>query len=401
MTHDQGGPPEGGGNGDEFARLLAEQGRRQFAPIRTGDRVAGTVVSITPASVLVDIGQRSEGVIAREGLPEEDLARLPVGARGEFLVTRISSGGIELSASLAARDLGLERLQEAHAAGVPVEARVTGENKGGFTVDLPGVRGFVPFSHMEVGPARPAAEYVGRTLRFRVLEVRGKDVVLSRSALLREEQERERREVLARLEVGQELETSVVKVERFGAFVDVGGGLHALVPTSEMAWSSASDVRDMLRPGFGVRVKIIALEREGARPKITVSMKQISRDPWLDAASQFAVQQVVKGRVTRLAPFGAFLEIAPGIEGLVHISELSSEKRVQSANEIVKIGEEREAVVVAVDTAQRRIGLSIAQVPDASIDPEAREKYMRPADEGSGGGALAEALRKALGNKKK
>lgn len=410
MTNEPDSPPGDGeaGTAGEFERLLAAEGTRRFAPIAAGDRVSGTVVSLTPTSILVDVGQRSEGVVPLEQIRPDDLERLKVGDRAEFLVTQVSGNGIELSCALAARVLEPSRLKEAYAAGIPVDAKVSGENKGGFSVELPGVRGFVPYSQMEVGPARPLAEYLGHTLRFRVLEVRGKDVILSRAALLREEQERARREVLATLSEGQELEASVVKVERFGAFIDVGGGLHALVPTSEMAWSGQSEVRDMLRPGFGVRVRIIQIQREGQRPKITASMKAITRDPWLDAAHRFQAGQVVTGKVTRIAPFGAFFEIAPGIEGLAHVSELSATRRVQSPTEVVRPGEQHEAVILSIDPAARRIALSLAQRSGAEIDAETRAKYVgesAPGGTASGGrmgsGLMAEALRRALENRKK
>ncbi|MBP7149764.1 MAG: S1 RNA-binding domain-containing protein, partial [Acidobacteria bacterium] len=396
------GDVPGSGEGGEFERLLAEQGPGRFTRVAAGDRVKGTVVGITSAAVLVDIGQRSEAFVPLDEVRPEDRERLRVGDRAEFLVSRVSGAGVELSWSVVAHKLDLSRIQDAMQAGIPIDGKVSGENKGGFSVDLPGARGFVPFSQMELGPAHPAADYIGRTFRFRVLEVRGKDVILSRAALLREEREREQREVLAKLAPGQELEAEVVKVERFGAFIDLGAGIHALVPISEMAWSSADEVLAMLRPGFGVRVRILEIGKAGGKPRISASMKRITADPWDSVAARFAVGQVVQGRVTRLAPFGAFLEIGPGVEGLVHISEMSSTKHVQSPHEVVKPGDEVEAVIIAIDAAARRIGLSMAQVPDAAIDPELRAKYVQgparaPASPGStpGSGLMAEAFEKA------
>ncbi len=383
----------------EFARLLAEERPRRFAPVAAGDRVEGVVIAVTTSTILVDIGQRSEGVVPLEDLRPEDRERLRIGARAEFLVSRVSSAGIELSAGLAAHKLDLTRIQDAMNAGMPIEGRVTGDNKGGFTVDLPGVKGFVPFSQMELGAARPPGEYVGRSFRFRVLEVRGRDVILSRAALLREEQERERQAVLERLEEGQELSVPVVKVERFGVFVDLGGGVHALVPTGEIAWSDQDGARAALASGVVVTVKIIEIAREGPRPKISASMRQATPDPWLDVDGRFREGQVVRGRVARLAPFGAFVEIAPGVQGLLHVSEMSATRRIQSPNEAVRLGQSVEVAITSVDAAARRIALSIVQVPEAEIDPDLRAKYIGVANaadaDAAPRGVLAEAFERA------
>ncbi|MFN7967045.1 MAG: S1 RNA-binding domain-containing protein [Acidobacteriota bacterium] len=390
--------PKGGGSSDEFEKLLAQQGDRTFDAVRAGERVEGTVVAISDSSILVDIGQRSEGVVSLDEVRQEDLGKLRVGDRGEFLVSRISGSGIELSWALSAHKLDLARIDEARHSGVPVEGKVSGENKGGFTVELGGVRGFVPFSQMELGQSKPLAEYVNHTFRFRVIEVRGRDVVLSRAALLRDEQERLRRERLATLHVGEELEAEVIKIERFGVFVDVGGGLHALIPTGELAWSAQDEVKAVLEPGVNVLVKLTEIQVDGPKPKIAASMRQVTQDPWLSASDRFAEGQVVKGRVTRMMPFGAFLEIAPGIEALLHISQMSDTKQVRAPQSMVRLGETLEVAITSIDSSARRIGLSLTATPDAQLDPETRAKYMQTDAPSSGGGnsAMADALRKAL-----
>lgn len=382
----------------EFARMLADEKPRRFGPVAAGDRVEGTIIAITATSMLVDIGQRSEGVASLDELRPEDRERLHVGDRAEFLVSRVSGAGIELSAGLAAHRLDLARIQDARKAGIPIEGKVTGDNKGGFTVDLPGARGFVPFSEMELGPALPPAAYVGRAFSFRVLEVRGRDVVLSRAALLREEQERERKRVLEGLEEGQELSVPVLKVERFGVFVDLGGGVHALVPASEVAWGGVDEVKASLAPGDVVTVKILPFDRDASRPKISASMRQLTQDPWLSVPAHFKEGQVVRGRVTRIAPFGAFVEIAPGIEGLLHVSEMSATRRIQSPNEAVRPGQMVDVAITSIEAATRRIGLSIAQLPDADMDPDLRARFLgggEPSGAAAGPGAIAEAFERA------
>lgn len=394
------GPSVTPGNSEEFRRLLAEQGQLRFRPLAAGEQVPGTVVAITPSSILVDIGQRSEGVIPLDQVRPEDLGKLRVGDRGEFMVSRVSGAGIELSWALAAHKLDLKRLEDARSAGIPVEGKVTGENKGGFTVEMGGVRGFVPFSQMELGPAQPVSVYLAHTFRFRVLEVKGKEVVLSRAALLREERERQRREILARLEPGLEMEAEVVRVERFGLFVDVGGGLHALVPASELSWGGAGEILGAMEPGTLVRVKLMEIDTEGPKPKISATMRQLTADPWSSAAELFSEGQVVTGKVTRLASFGAFLEIAPGIEGLLHVSEMSAKKQVKSPSEVVRVGQTLDVAITGVDPAARRISLSISAMPDAEIDPQVRARYMHAPPPATGESQLAQALRRALEKKK-
>ncbi len=389
--------PASRGPADEFEKMLAEQGDRSFGAVSAGERVDGVVVAISNTSILVDIGQRSEGVMALDEVRQEDLGKLRVGDRAEFLISRVSGAGIELSWALSAHKLDLARIDAARHSGVPVEGKISGENKGGFTVELGGVRGFVPFSQMELGQSKPLAEYLNHTFRFRVTEVRGRDVVLSRSALLREEQERQRRDLLETLEVGQELEAEVIKVERFGVFVDLGGGLHALIPTPELAWSAQDDVKAVLEPGVNVLIKLIEIQTDGPKPKIAASMRQVTQDPWLSAAGRFAEGQVVKGRVTRMLPFGAFVEIAPGIEALLHISQMSDTKQVRAPQSMVRLGETLEVAITAIDAPARRIGLSLTALPDAQLDPETRAKYMQADTPSSGGNsAMADALRKAL-----
>ena len=388
--------PGPAGDSDEFARLLAETGRDGFAPLSSGDRVEGRLVTLGASTFLVDVGQRSEGVVPREEFTEEELAKLAVGDTLPFVVRRISGAGIELSRAATGRKIDTSELTDAMRSGLPVEGKVTGENKGGLTVDIAGLRGFVPFSQVELGPARPSAEYIGHAFRFRVIEVRGKDVVLSRAALLREEQERARRELLATLEVGEVREAVVQKIERFGVFVDLGGGLTALVPGAELSWSRGDDPRSEYSEGTRVRVKILSIDEGKDRPKIAASLKQTGDDPWLTAGERFHVGDAVRGRVTRVLAFGAFVEIAAGIEGLVHVSEMSATRRVQHPGEMVRPSQEIAAVVTAVDAGARRIGLSMITERPGEVDAETRARYVdQAAPAAPGAGAMAEAFRKA------
>ena len=390
--------------GDEFARLLEETGKDEVAPLAAGERVQGRIVALGETSFLVDVGQRSEASVAREDFTAEELAAVKVGDVFEFHVRAADGAGIKLARAASARNMNLEELTEAMKANLPVEGRVTSENKGGFTVDLKGLRGFVPFSQIDYGPAKPATEYVGQTFRFKILEIRGKDVVLSRSAIVREEVERQRAQLLAELAEGQTRPATVVKVERFGVFVDLGAGIHALAPSFELGWGNQDEVKATLNVGDTVNVRVLKIDQEKGRPRVSVTMRFAEDDPWRGAAETLAVGRKVQGKVSRLAPFGAFVEVAPGIDGLLHISAIAADRRLNHPSDVLKVGQTIEVEVVAVDAGARRVSLSQKGPAEGAIDDETRAKYLGPsakasADEG-GETLMAQALKKALAKKR-
>jgi len=231
-----------------------------------------------------------------------------------------------------------------------------------------------------------------------VTDVRGRDIVLSRIDLLREEQAAARAELLAGLDEGQILEATVVRAERFGVFVDLGAGVHALIPRSELSWSREDSARPALPPGTAVTVRLLEVDLEGDRPRISASLKQVGEDPWRTAAALFAPGRTLIGRVTRVAAFGAFVELTPGIEGLVHVSAMGGGRRVTHPSEVVRPGQEVEVAILAVDPDAHRISLSMDPVEGAALDDAQRAKLAAPEPTG-GGGALADALKRALGDK--
>ena len=395
------------GMADDFAAMLDESLGRGFAPIAPGDRVEGRIVGLGNHTLLLDIGQRCEGVVDRGEFKPDELQALGIGDVVSAYVVRVGGAYIRLSRGMAAREMDVAGLQDAMRAGVPIEGKVSAENKGGFSVDLPGGKGFVPRSQIEFGAKLPAAEYVGRTLRFRILEIRGRDVVLSRSALQQEESERERAKLLASLREGQAIQAAIVKIESFGVFVDLGAGLHALVPMSELSWTRREDAKAALHVGDAVGVTVMRVETgKDGRPRISCSMKTPDGDPWALEGGSLTVGRTVRGRVTRLQPFGAFVEVAPGIEGLLHVSEMSAKKRVTTPGEIVKPGDEVDVAITAVDPVARRVSLSmklLQQRAEEEIDPDVRARFVAPAPGSSApqptsapdSTAFAEAFRRA------
>jgi 4-hydroxy-3-methylbut-2-enyl diphosphate reductase len=334
-----------------------------LAALKPGDMVAGRVVSVDESGALVDVGYKSEGLI-----PAGELARRaahePELRPGDEIMVCVTSvdaqeGVLRLSKRRADEKLAWERLEKALVEKEPVEARVIQEVKGGLTVDV-GLRGFVPASQVERGYVSDLAKYVGRVLRLRVLELdreRGR-AVLSQRVVLEEEHERLRNETWGTIEEGQVRHGIVKGITDFGAFVDLGG-VDGLLHVSELSWGRVKHPSDVLKEGQELDVKVLRVDRDKGR--ISLGLKQVLDDPWANLAERFPVGGMVKGRVTRIAPFGAFVELEPGVEGLVHISELA-DRHVAKPEEVVSPGQEVKAKILRVRPSERRISLSLKEV---------------------------------------
>jgi small subunit ribosomal protein S1 len=367
---------EPGPAADEFARALAEFERgarpaamaaRAAGRIAVGMKVRGTVVAIGPEHALLDIGARSEATVDVSHFRNEDgTLRIAVGEPLDLFVVEADDQVVLAPSVRADPGAGLRQLREAHAAGVPVTGRVTGVNAGGLEVDLGGARGFCPVSQIESGYCEDPSTYVGRTLEFLATSIEDmrRNVVLSRRQLLRRAEEEETKRRLAALKPGDELDGKVARLEAFGAFVDLGG-IDGLVHVSEIQYGRVSHPRDVLREGEKVRVRVLRIEagRDG-RSRIALSIKASAPDPWTDIQQRFAPGMRVKGVVARLVDFGAFVTLAPGIDGLVHVSEISPQ-RTERVKDALAAGREIEAVILAVDVEKKRISLSIRAANDA------------------------------------
>ncbi|MEW6521993.1 MAG: bifunctional 4-hydroxy-3-methylbut-2-enyl diphosphate reductase/30S ribosomal protein S1 [Bacillota bacterium] len=332
--------------------------------LKPGDIVTGKVVSVDDSGVLVDVGYKSEGLI-----PANELAHRFPGTEEELnpgdeisvYVTAVDGqeGVLRLSKRRADEKRAWDRLETAFAEKATLEARVIQEVKGGLTVDV-GLRGFVPASQVERGYVSDLGKYVGRTLRLRVLELdREKSrAILSQRVVLEEEHEKLRAQTWGTIEEGQVRRGVVKGLTDFGAFVDLGG-VDGLLHVSELSWGRVKHPSDVLKEGQALDVKVLRVDRDKGR--ISLGLKQIMDDPWANLTERFPVGGVVKGRVTRLAPFGAFVELEPGVEGLVHISEMA-DRHVGKPEEVVSPGEEVKAKILRVRPADRRISLSLKEV---------------------------------------
>jgi len=362
---DEQGPASAG-----FARALeaferdarpAAAAARAADRITAGMKVRGTVVAIGAEHALLDIGARSEAVADLTHFRNEDgTLRIATGEPLELYVVEADDQVVLAPSLRADPGAALGQMRAAHAAGVPVTGRVTAINAGGLEVDMGGARGFCPVSQIESGYCADPSIYMGRTLEFLVtgIDDTRRSVVLSRRQLLRRTEEEETRRRLATLKPGDELEGTVRRLEAFGAFVNLGG-MDGLVHVSEIQYGRVAHPRDVLREGEKVRVRVLRIDAgKDGRPRIALSIKASSPDPWNEVPQRFAPGMRVTGVVARLAEFGAFVTLAPGIDGLVHVSEIA-ERRVERVKEALVVGQEIEAIVLAVEVAKQRISLSI------------------------------------------
>lgn len=377
LDDDEGDVKEAQNAASDFAKMLGESESRSFRSIKAGDKIDGRIVSIGEGSVFVDVGQRSEGSVEKGQFTPEELAALKPGQILNLFVISTGAGGIELSKRLKMQDLDFEKIREAQQNGIPVEGKVSGENKGGYTVDLPGAKGFVPFSQMDLPPSKPASEYIGKTFQFRITRIDRKEAVLSRTAILKEEEQALQAKMLGELQSGALMEATVQKIESFGAFVDLGHRLNALVPRSELSFARVNDLSEVVSIGQKVTVKILNIDRSGPKIRISASLKQAGKNPWEDDVDNLQVGQTLTGTVTKLMQFGAFVEVRPGLEGLIHISEMDGKRRVTQPGEVVQVGQTVEVKVLSIDRINKRISLSLKALQGDILDEATKAKYLK------------------------
>jgi small subunit ribosomal protein S1 len=359
---------------EDFAAMLAEfEGQTPAADRRrprVGDVVRGAVVSIGKEAVFVDVGGKAEGVLDRDQVADRDGAlTVAVGDEVEARVVGDAGGSLQLRVKVARGHEARAELAQAQELGLPVEGHVTEVVKGGLVVDVAGVRGFCPASQIDLHFVEDLSVFVGQRLEFRITRYeagpRG-NLVLGRRVLLEEERAKLAEVLMARLEPGAVVRGKVVGFKPFGAFVDLGG-VEGMLHVSELGYARVERPEDVLAPGQEVEVVVLKIEPGDKRgPRISLSLKALAADPWLEATRQLVEGARVRGPITRLAPYGAFVQLAPGVDGLVHVSELGAGRRINHPKEVVKVGQEVEAVVLSIDPDKRRVALSMAASDDAS-----------------------------------
>ncbi|HEX4826064.1 MAG TPA: S1 RNA-binding domain-containing protein [Candidatus Polarisedimenticolaceae bacterium] len=359
---------------DEFARLLAES--LQAKPFEQGQTVSGRIIAIWPDVAFVDVGGKGEATIDLDDLKDaEGDLEVEVGDRIDAVVVA-TAGGLKLSRKLARGAASARQVEDAYRAGIPVEGKVERAIKGGFEVRIAGQRAFCPISQIGLRGA-DATGHEGRVYSFRIVEWKegGKNLVVSRRALLEEEEREKAAEVRKEIVPGAVLPGRVASVREYGAFIELGAGIQGLLHVSEMGWSRVTDPGSILKPGDEIAVKVLRVEAEGG--KIALGLKQLQDDPWAAAAVTYAPGQVHAGRVTRLAEFGAFVELAPGIEGLAHVSTFPPTGTAEGWKTEVPVGLVGDFEILTVEPDKKRIGVALVRsaaqaLPKSEIAPGAR-----------------------------
>jgi small subunit ribosomal protein S1 len=363
---------------ENFAALLDAYGPGLKTEVSIGDKIHGKIVSIGRDSVFIDTGTKIDGVVDKaELLDENQQLIVEEGDILDLYVVAVTEDEIRLSKALSGIG-GFEMLKEAYAKAAPVEGKITETCKGGVRVEILQRKAFCPISQVDINFVKEPSDFVGQTLEFLIttLEEKGKNIVVSRRALLARQLEKARKEFYENLKVGSVMDGRVTRIMPYGVFVKLSDGVEGMVHVSELSWSKVAKPEDAVKIGDTVRVKIMGIEpdRKPGMKKISLSMKQLTDNPWDSVHRQFREGERVLGTVTRCTGFGAFVEVAPGIEGLVHISEMSYTKRVLKPEDIVKSGETVSVIIKEIDADKRRLSLSIR---DAVGDPwlDVEEKF--------------------------
>lgn len=365
---------------ENFAEMFEAYSGGEREGLTIGDKVKGKVISIGRESVFLDTGTKVDGVVdLAELLDKNQEVTCKVGDILELYVVSSNGHEIRLSRGLSGqRDSNSDILYDAFRNAMPVDGKVKEECKGGFRIELMGKRAFCPISQIDIKYVEKPAEYVGETFPFVITEYEedGKNIIVSRRTLLKKEQEEKNKIFMTGLTVGMEIEGRVTKLMPYGAFVELIPGVEGMIHLSEMSWARTEKAEDILQAGDSVTVKILDIQdgKGGKDMKISLSLKQMTGDPWSEVSNKYHVGDKIKGKVTRCVKFGVFVEIVPGLEGLVHISQMSYTKRVLRPEDEVEPGEIVDVVINEIDPEKKRISLSIK---DVEGDPwvDIQEKY--------------------------
>jgi small subunit ribosomal protein S1 len=350
---------------NDFAKALESFDREQAAEAAAQsfdeNVVTGTVIKLTDKHVVVDVGLKSEGIIPLEQVTDHNgVSKLQPGDTVDVVVERETEDGFMLSYEKAQRHKVWDVIEKAANEKTPVIGTVLGRVKGGVTVDL-GIKAFLPGSQIEIRPVRNLDAYIGQQIEVRVIKLNKKrgNVVVSRKELLEEEQNSKRSTTLEQLEEGTILTGVVKNLTDYGAFVDLGG-IDGLLHITDMSWGRLTHPRDLVQVGDEIQVKVLKFDKE--KQRVSLGFKQLTPDPWLDAVERYPVGARVRGRILSVTDYGSFVELEQGIEGLVHVSEMTWSKRMKHPSKMVKPGDEVETIVLSVNPNDRRISLGMKQL---------------------------------------
>ena len=364
-------------NGNAAAGMSKEQLEQAYDTtlnkVADNEVVNGTVTAINKREVIVNIGYKSDGIIPiSEFRYNPDLK---VGDEVEVYIenTEDRKGQLLLSHKKARESRSWDRVNEALDSQEIVKGYIKCRTKGGMIVDVFGIEAFLPGSQIDVKPIRDYDVFVGKTMEFKVIKINQeyRNVVVSHKALIEEELEQQKKEIISKLEKGQVLEGTVKNITSYGVFIDLGG-VDGLIHITDLSWGRVSDPKEIVE--LDQKINVVILDFDDEKKRIALGLKQLTPHPWDSLDPNLKVGDVVKGKVVVMADYGAFIEIAPGVEGLIHVSEMSWSQHLRSAQDFIKVGDEVEAVILTLDRAERKMSLGIKQLkqdPWENID----EKY--------------------------
>ena len=364
-------------NGSAAAGMSKEQLEQAYDTtlnkVADNEVVNGTVTAINKREVIVNIGYKSDGIIPiSEFRYNPDLK---VGDEVEVYIenTEDRKGQLLLSHKKARESRSWDRVNEALDSQEIVKGYIKCRTKGGMIVDVFGIEAFLPGSQIDVKPIRDYDVFVGKTMEFKVIKINQeyRNVVVSHKALIEEELEQQKKEIISKLEKGQVLEGTVKNITSYGVFIDLGG-VDGLIHITDLSWGRVSDPKEIVE--LDQKINVVILDFDDEKKRIALGLKQLTPHPWDSLDPNLKVGDVVKGKVVVMADYGAFIEIAPGVEGLIHVSEMSWSQHLRSAQDFIKVGDEVEAVILTLDRAERKMSLGIKQLkqdPWENID----EKY--------------------------
>ena len=385
-----------------FAELF-EASFKKPSRLEPGQKVQAVIVKITDEWVFLDLGGKSEGYLDRKELLDED-GNLTAAEGDKVSAYFLSSANNEklFTIRLHGGAVGSQYLEEAFHNHIPVEGVAEKEIKGGYEIKIAGaIRGFCPYSQMGLRRTDDPQDFIGKKLLFKITEYRdnGRSLVMSNRKALEEEREQIREELKKTLKKDMVVKGTVTSLRPFGAFVDIGG-IEGLLPISEVGWSRIEDLSLVLAPGQEIEVKLMDLDWE--KNKISFSLKAMLPDPWMQMHNQFPEESCHDGTVARLTPFGAFVTLAPGIDGLIHISQLGQGKRINHPREALAEGQSVAVRVLKIDTETKRLSLALAGASPQEAPEEDFKQYIekQPADKSTSLGAMGAALLKAREGKK-
>jgi small subunit ribosomal protein S1 len=393
---------EGAAPDEDFAAML-EQSMVKRQRLEPGQMVEAKIVKISDEWIFLDLGGKGEGYVDKKEVVDPATGAVTVRQGDMLRAYYLSTKNNELlfTTKIGSGAAARSQLEDAWRSGVPVEGSIAKEVKGGFEVRIGTARAFCPFSQSGIRRGEDQTAYIGRTVMFKIIEYgeNGRNVVVSRRPILEEEQREKKQALKATLQEGMRVKGTVVSLQKFGAFVNIGG-VEGLLPISEVAWSRTEKIGDVLHTGQEIEVVIKKIDWD--QDRFSFSLKDILADPWADVAGKYPVGAFLPGTVSRLAPFGAFVTLAPGIDGLIHISKLGGGKRISHPREALKEGQAIEVQVEAVDRDNRKISLALAEVSRAEAETAEtiKEYKQREAEAPQNMGSLGELLKAQMEKKR-